>query len=626
MANPFDNPDIYIDGNSSSVNANISSLLSKQYDPGWKNTMGINTGIANTPLKESDETLEQELKNIRNAPGISEAQKKSAEDEARKRFEKRRVEEAYNANKQAEVSTEASKLIEAAKGQAKAAGAQQQTQPTDWISQMNKMEDSAIKFAGVDPEKYREAVKAAKEKAGKLYEEIAKGVDDFLFSTKNDDKILMNFNATELSSVLGLPYQWMEVADNRLDGSSYGRKFHEKILSKMPLMVLTPGIPDFMAGYGKEKQDGIIKSLITGFENAIKDLTNEGGDEMRYYTLQFEAEQYYSYVDSMCTALAVFLGINNAPYLDTTIGDMKWMSKNAIAHRYSYYGGIGLYLNSETQISENFGNETARSILADTVNSMSDVGREIQFLTGISGFDYDILNTKQINKDGDVANDWIKKAKPGTFSGFMGMLINGGKTIFAGGKLEFPELWADSSYSSSYSINIKLISPDYDSKSWFLNIGVPLMHLIAMCSPRQVHANGYISPFLVRAFYRGFFNIDMGLMSMSVQKGSEGGWTIDGLPTTVDITLEIKDLYSKFSISSEKILGVNATNTFGNVGLITYLANMAGVNTNEPDIIRTARLFTALKSQSALAIPSRIATRINNSVANILTNRVFKQG
>ena len=38
----------------------------------------------------------------------------------------------------------------------------------------------------------------------------------------------------------------------------------------------------------------------------------------------------------------------------------------------------------------------------------------------------------------------------------------------------------------------------------------------------------------------------MGLMSMSLQKGSEGGWTVDGLPTTVDVSIEIKDLYSNF--------------------------------------------------------------------------------
>ena len=53
---------------------------------------------------------------------------------------------------------------------------------------------------------------------------------------------------------------------------------------------------------------------------------------------------------------------------------------------------------------------------------------------------------------------------------------------------------------------------------------------------------------------------------------------------------------------------------------------MAGVNTNEPDIIRTARLFLALKEQTLVNFPNSIQTKISNSIANIITNRVFRKG
>lgn len=576
MANPFSNPAIYIDGS-----GDKSSSVYADYTP------------------SSDRYTKEDVDRMNE-------QRKVYQEQTTKNIEAKK-EEA----KQKESTTNA-----------------QQKKPDDgsqWVTKLDKTKDTLISSAGVDVEKYRKALDEAITTAENLYAEIARGVSST--SSRAQDKMLtMNFTEQELSSVMGLPYQWMSVADARVGESRYGRKFQEKILSKMPIMVLTPGIPDFMAGYDDAKKDGLLAALVQKKDDMVNLITNKKGDEMRYYTLRFEAAQYYRYVDSMCTALAVFLGINNEKYNDTTLGNMKWMQNNDIAHTYSYYGGMGLYLNSETQISENFGNESTQSILAGAVNAMSDVGREIQFLTGISGFDYDLLNSKSLNKDPATTQEWIKNAKPGTMAGFLGMVMNGTKTVFAGGKLEFPELWADSSYSSSYSINTKLISPDYDVKSWFLNIGVPLMHLIALCSPRQVNPNGYISPFLVRAFYKGFFNIDMGLMSMSVQKGSEGGWTVDGLPTSVDINIEIKDLYSKFSISAEDILGKNATSTFGNVGLITYLANMAGVNTNEPDALRTGRLFLALKQQSVTSIPNQIVTSIGNSVANLITNRVFRKG
>lgn len=494
---------------------------------------------------------------------------------------------------------------------------------------LTNIRNSLLNMIGVNPDKYKDAEKASRNRADSLYSEIISGVNtSYVYGSRAGNGL--TFTEKELSTVIGMPYQWMDTVDNRISGlGGFGRKFHEKILSKMPLLVLTPGIPDFMAGYNDKSRKSVLNTLLGAVSGqSINELLNSTENEMRYYTLQFEAEDYFRYVNSMCTALAVFLNINNSKYNGEPIGNIDWFSrsKNQIAHNFAYYGGIGLYLNSETQISENFGNDTAQSILAQQLNQMSDIGREVQFLTGISGFDVDLFSGKKLNVDPSNTEKMNKDAGTGTMKSFMGLIMNGAKTVFAGGKLEFPELWADSSYSSSYSISLKLVSPDYDRRSWYVNIGVPLMHLIAMCAPRQVSPNGYVSPFLVRAFYRGFFNIDMGLMSMSVQKGSEGGWTVDGLPTTVDISIEIKDLYSKLSISSERILGKGASQTFGNVGLITYLANMAGVNTNEPDVIRTARLFVALKEQALLNFPNSIQTKITNSIANIITNRIFNKG
>ena len=521
---------------------------------------------------------------------------------------------ANNDNKT--LKLDAAKTVAKAKSEAK--------QPPKPKSITETLTDTFYSAIGIDKKTYESAIKAASDRANKLYATITKGANnsDFVRNTTRG----LKFSINELSTVMGLPYQWMSLADNRIKNNgniNYGRKYYEKILSKMPLLVLTPGIPDFMAGYSDEKRKSILGNLF-GSAFGVNDIKGKKNEEMRYYTLQFEAEEYYRYVNSMCTALSIFLGISDQKYQGQTIRTINWFerSNNALAHNYSYYGGVGFYLNSETQISESFGNESTKSILADKLNGMSDVGREVQFLTGISGLDVDVFMSKGLNAAAPNVDTMTKNAGTGTMSGFMGMIMNGTRTVFAGGKLEFPELWADSSYSTSYSVNMKLVSPDYDRRSWFINIGVPLMHLIALCAPRQVSPNGYVSPFLVRAFYRGFFNVDMGLLSMSVQKGSEGGWTIDGLPTTVDVSLDIRDLYSKLTISNETILG-GPGNAFGNVGLMTYLANIAGVNINEPDISRTVRLYAALKEQAATNLPYNISTRVNNYVANLITNRVF---
>ena len=575
MANPFDNPKIFVDD----VNVNYTNP-----------TLGIVNGQKSGPWSEVRDPFAGAKSGLGGNAG------------------------ANNDNKT--LKLDAAKTVAKAKSEAK--------QPPKPKSITETLTDTFYSAIGIDKKTYESAIKAASDRANKLYATITKGANnsDFVRNTTRG----LKFSINELSTVMGLPYQWMSLADNRIKNNgntNYGRKYYEKILSKMPLLVLTPGIPDFMAGYSDEKRKSILGNLF-GSAFGVNDIKGKKNEEMRYYTLQFEAEEYYRYVNSMCTALSIFLGISDQKYQGQTIRTINWFerSNNALAHNYSYYGGVGFYLNSETQISESFGNESTKSILADKLNGMSDVGREVQFLTGISGLDVDVFMSKGLNAAAPNVDTMTKNAGTGTMSGFMGMIMNGTKTVFAGGKLEFPELWADSSYSTSYSVNMKLVSPDYDRRSWFINIGVPLMHLIALCAPRQVSPNGYVSPFLVRAFYRGFFNVDMGLLSMSVQKGSEGGWTIDGLPTTVDVSLDIRDLYSKLTISNETILG-GPGNAFGNVGLMTYLANIAGVNINEPDISRTVRLYAALKEQAAANLPYNISTRVNNYVANLITNRVF---
>ena len=575
MANPFDNPKIFVDD----VNVNYTNP-----------TLGIIDGKKDGSWGEVRDTFAGAKSGLGGNAGSN------------------------NDNKT--LKLDAAKTLAKAKSEAK--------QPPQPKSITETLTDTFYSAIGIDKKTYESAIKAASDRANKLYATITKGANnsDFVRNTTRG----LKFSINELSTVMGLPYQWMSLADNRIKNNgntNYGRKYYEKILSKMPLLVLTPGIPDFMAGYSDEKRKSILGNLF-GSAFGVNDIKGKKNEEMRYYTLQFEAEEYYRYVNSMCTALSIFLGISDQKYQGQTIRTINWFerSNNALAHNYSYYGGVGFYLNSETQISESFGNESTKSILADKLNSMSDVGREVQFLTGISGLDVDVFMSKGLNGAAPNVDAMTKNAGTGTMSGFMGMIMNGTRTVFAGGKLEFPELWADSSYSTSYSVNMKLVSPDYDRRSWFINIGVPLMHLIALCAPRQVSPNGYVSPFLVRAFYRGFFNVDMGLLSMSVQKGSEGGWTIDGLPTTVDVSLDIRDLYSKLTISNETILG-GPGNAFGNVGLMTYLANIAGVNINEPDISRTVRLYAALKEQAAANLPYNISTRVNNYVANLITNRVF---
>ena len=506
------------------------------------------------------------------------------------------------------------KQVEEAKKEKDSDGKKEKAPSTDLFTAFS---ESMISFAGFDAKKIQEYSDNWDKETTKVASNIFDS-SEFKGGTLSKN---MNGSFTQdaLKGVFGLPYQFMSIADARYNGGSFGRKYYEKILTKMPLLVLTPGVPKFMRG-ASDAEKKATENLLTGILNgdAILDkISKDVPSDTRYYTLQFAAEEYYRYVNAMCRALIVYL---NIPKDDNVVTDWKSYSRNNMGKAMGYYGGLAFYLNSETQVSESFNNDTSQSALAGKLNSLSDAGREVQFLTGIGGFSVDMFNQNNLAANGKNATKGAAESQ--TFTGFMNDLINGSKTIFAGGKLIFPELWADSSYSSSYSVNIKLVSPDNDVVSWYNNIGAPLMHLIALASPRQVDANGYVSPFLCRAWYKGFFNIDMGIMNMSVNKGAEGAWTFDGLPTVVDVSLDIKDLYSKFTISKDELFGGDAQ-ALQNVALMTYLANMCGINMNVPDIARTLKLWSYLKYGSITDLPTNVYGRFSQSIAEVITNSVI---
>src|SRR5699024_3077837 len=99
-------------------------------------------------------------------------------------------------------------------------------------------------------------------------------------------------------------------------------------------------------------------------------------------------------------------------------------------------------------------------------------------------------------------------------------------------------------FSRSYDVSIKLRSPDMDNFSIYCNVIVPFIHLLCLTLPRQIsgNPNGFYSPFIVRALYKGFFNVDMGIISsMSVTKGDTGLWNADGIPCSIDVNLTITD-------------------------------------------------------------------------------------
>lgn len=438
-----------------------------------------------------------------------------------------------------------------------------------------------------------------------------------------------------IAGVLGLPYQFLPAADPRLassnDVGNIGYEYGDKIIARIPLLFLAPGKANFMTKYSKKSRESMLEHILTLGVNtnssSIDDLLNKDG---RYYTFEYDSVRYYKYVNPMCRIAARYLGIHNIKINGTNLDNMNWEEYTRSGIKsigdFGKYTSVPFYINTETQISESWGNSTTQSMLASSVNSISDMGRELNFLLGYTQAGTGI---EAINSDAEVAanieniNDTVKSILG--HGSFFSNLATHIATIASGGKLVFPEIWADSSFSRSYGINIRLVSPDPSKLSIFLNILMPLFHLLGLTAPQSIpsNPNGYTNPFLVRAIYKGHFNIDMGIITdMSISKGAECQWTPDGLPTAVDVSITIKDLYNMLSITETNATDWNY-DTLNNTALMDYIANLCGVNIYKPEISRIIEMWWVNNFENRvddffkLDIWGNIQQKVQNGIMNI---------
>ena len=436
-----------------------------------------------------------------------------------------------------------------------------------------------------------------------------------VMSTSDAADILLT---SDLNGVWGIPYQFTEEVDPPLDKNdkssiNFGYVYTDRIINRMPLLIISPGKVDFMQGFKESDVMATLETLITGDnDTVISDFLSKPG---KYYTFSYDESTYWEYVNAMNNACAVYLGIDDV-YVRLNgyggkLGGFNWekcTNKKFDTLLTSSNQYLCFYTDADTTKQETFGNSTQKSQLADKVNSMSDIAKEVQFLIGAHG-QGDVLSWLNPSEISNINN---------TISDIVDQYLNESETVkqvakeFAviatGGKLIFPEIWSDSEFTQSLDVKIKLRCPCPNKVSWFLDILAPLNMLIALTMPRTPYgkslagedfqaqssaSNGYFSPFLVRAFYKGLFNCDMGIITdLSITKGKEGSWTIDGLPSEVDVDLTIKDLYNVMAMTKKD----QPTEFLNNTTFLNYLATSCGISINKPDVQRSIDLWLMMNT------------------------------
>ena len=452
----------------------------------------------------------------------------------------------------------------------------------------------------------------------------------------NVDQTISKIMSTRTNGIEGLPYQFMESVDRRVWGTSVGRKYGERIFARLPLLFLTPCEPLFMDDFSNTSRNTVMNNLLGN----ISDLNtiNESG---RYYSVDFNYIEYYKYLNTMLACLAVYLEYNGDSLFNTKIrigdqeekkiGHIDWANElnSDFKTFFTAQENIVFYLDGLTSISESFGNDTTESSLASQINGFSDTAREIRYLFGSKGNAAAELVNSGANVTSSIAESMSNSLLSSNIAGgIVNSISNKGvNTLLNGGKIIFPEMWSNSSYDKSYTIDIKLRSPDHDNLSIFLNVLKPYCKILALVMPRQLvtdnngDPNGYSSPFLVKAYSKGMFNIDMGMItSLSVTKGAECCWNDDGLPTQIDISIEIKDMYKHLAMSTLDITSPisSAKNIVNNTAYMDFLANMTGLNIGQMEVGRRISMVYYLSQNYVSRASSSLFRKFDQGVTKLI--------
>lgn len=439
--------------------------------------------------------------------------------------------------------------------------------------------------------------------------------DDPLVSNGSDENG-NSFEVNNMVGVWGIPYQFSKEVDPIVSGTTFGQYYADRVVSRMPLLVLSPGKVAFMK-YANANDTDFVQSVIGavagGKDDSLSSYLQKPG---KYYTFEYDNANYWDYVNTMNMACAIMLGIGDVTitynHHTAKIKNYKWENatnakfKNIVQSSDTF---LTFFADSESTAGEDFSNTTQESMIASTLNKSSDLGKEIRFLIGENGAITDILDSNSI----DLAIGAIDNLTSGLLGdgNIVSQLSREFAVIASGGRLIFPEIWGDSTYTKDFDVKFKLRCPCPNKVAWFFDICVPLNCLIALTLPRTPHgtdiagqllssditSNGYFSPFLVRGFYKGVSTVDMGIItSLRIDKGKEGSWTIDALPSEVDVSMTIKDLYNTMAMSKRQTDG--GSQLVNNTQFLSYLAFNCGISINQPDIIKSTMLWGAIFTTS----------------------------
>lgn len=395
-------------------------------------------------------------------------------------------------------------------------------------------------------------------------------------------------------TIMGSPFRWNGLADP-------GREAYNKtLIADAPVMTIQPGIPQLRKNEVEfddtEDADGgfsFIQNLLS-FLSTSRDKLDE-----RMYVFKDATNEYIHYLNVSLGALGQMMGVS-----DGLQGISSLIETDGKGYKY-----LKFYCDKNLSLSESVTNDFGASELSGKYKELSDKVKEAQFLAGAqSGSDKISLASKVTNlvdklTSGKIFDDLLTGVQADN-----SVSIDELKAIAnRGGGLALPDTWKDSSTTRSFSATINLVSPYGSPDCVWRYIYGPFLILFNLAMPRQLGSDGFKSPFLVRVDIPGYYYSDLAVISsMTWNKAAlDGLYNPNGLPLSMTIQLEIKDLYQTMFISG------NDKQFKRNTGLHSYLDNMAGINVEDKNLINYTQKRIAAKLSGLTSLKDEAWNTLN---------------
>lgn len=229
-------------------------------------------------------------------------------------------------------------------------------------------------------------------------------------------------------------------------------------------------------------------------------------------------------------------------------------------------------VDDQGEVSETFQNQTGESPLASTLKGVSSSARQARF----SFANGNLTDVPVIGDIIDSAKDLVSGALESvSLSGIMAL----GGSAFA----DIPDIWESSSAefpTATYTIELR--SPYGTPMARFQNLMVPLSMLLASALPLATGKQSYTSPFLCELYSQGRNQIRLGMVeSLSITRGAGNvGWTRNGEPLGIDVSITVVDLSSIMSMPISSNFGVMGAAIQGSAEALGRAADMLVGNTS----------------------------------------------